>query len=209
MRVVGIHQVMLEHREHYRYGLTLSPIRGFRAMAATTSISVMCGIKMSLSAWGWVRLPTPETLCFIGILLDECTAIGRHEPRPKAAAQRTIRRRLPALVRPALPQESVYSFRVCRRAISTSVIGKVPITRSIATSATVARLSVMTTESVSSPVRCPIGVDTSTTTRLGWFARNRRLVIIATMTWDNPVCKLSAWIISAGRVFAVRKSEFG
>ena len=58
-------------------------------------------------------------------------------------------------------------------------------------------------------MRCPMGVKTSTTTRLEWFARNRRLVIIATMTWDSPVCELSAWTISSGRVFAVRKSELG
>jgi hypothetical protein len=54
-----------------------------------------------------------------------------------------------------------------------------------------------------------MGVDTSITIRLGWSARNRRLVIIATMTWNNPVCKLSAWTIHAGRVFAVRRSELG
>src|SRR5262245_6169970 len=65
-------------------------------------------------------------------------------------------------VRPAPPSESVYSFSVCRSAVSTAVIGKVPITRSI-----------------------------------------------ATMTWDKPVCMLSTWTISAGRVFAVRKSELG
>src|SRR5215475_2944916 len=118
--------------------------------------------------------------------------------RPRRGASHTVQthachkayavaRRLQRHVRPARRQESVDSFRVCRKAVSTSVIGKVPITRSIATSATVARLSGITTESVRSPDRCPIGVATSTTTRLGWLARNRRLVIIATMTWGNPV----------------------
>ena len=46
----------------------------------------------------------------------------------------------------------IYSPSVCRRALSTSLIGKVPMTRSIATSAIVARLSVATTESVSKPL---------------------------------------------------------
>lgn len=63
----------------------------------------------------------------------------------------------------APPQESVYRFSVCRRAVSTSVIGRMPTIRSITTSAMVARLSVITTESVSSPDSCPTGVDTSNT----------------------------------------------
>src|SRR6266702_7675346 len=57
----------------------------------------------------------------------------------------------------------VYNYSVCRKAVSISVIGRVPIILSIAASAMVARLSVITTESVRSPDRCPMGVDTSIT----------------------------------------------
>jgi hypothetical protein len=44
-----------------------------------------------------------------------------------------------------------YSPRVWRRATSTLAMGRVPITRSISVSAIVARLSVITTESVNKP----------------------------------------------------------
>ena len=60
-----------------------------------------------------------------------------------------------------------YKSNVCRRDLSTSVIGSVTMTRSIATSAIVARLSVITTESVSKPECCPSGVDRRTRIRLG------------------------------------------
>jgi hypothetical protein len=44
-----------------------------------------------------------------------------------------------------------YKYRVWRNALSISAMGKVPIMRSISLSAIVARLSVITTESVSRP----------------------------------------------------------
>lgn len=44
---------------------------------------------------------------------------------------------------------------VRRRAVSTSAMGRLPITRSIAASRIVARLSVATTESVNNPDCCP------------------------------------------------------
>lgn len=44
-------------------------------------------------------------------------------------------------------------------------------------------------------------------TRLGWFARERLLEIIATIVCGRPVFRLSACTINAGRRFAVRRSE--
>jgi hypothetical protein len=58
--------------------------------------------------------------------------------------------------------------RICRSAVSTSVIGSiVPITLSISFSSTVARLSVMITESVFSPLLTPIAVASEMAIRLG------------------------------------------
>ena len=55
---------------------------------------------------------------------------------------------------------------VCRSAASTPVIGIRPMARSISESAIVARLSVITMESVSSPVFQPSGLFNTTMTRL-------------------------------------------
>ena len=67
-----------------------------------------------------------------------------------------------------------------------------PITRSISASNTVARLSVITTESVLSPICRPSAEDCDTLTRLGWPARERLLEIIASTTCGRPVCNWSA-----------------
>jgi hypothetical protein len=56
-----------------------------------------------------------------------------------------------------------------------------PILRSISESRTVARLSVITTESESRPIRLPAGEDRATATRLGGPARDGLLVIMTTI----------------------------
>jgi len=80
-------------------------------------------------------------------------------------------------------QVLVNNPKVCLNALSTSLIGIFPITRSTATSERVARLSVITTESLNKPESLPADESKLINTRLGWLARNTRLVIIATMTW--------------------------
>jgi hypothetical protein len=66
-------------------------------------------------------------------------------------------------------------------------MGKFPMTRSIATSAIVAKLSVIMTESARRPDRLPSANERCTMTRLGWFARAILLLTMATMTWGNPL----------------------
>ena len=56
----------------------------------------------------------------------------------------------------------------------------------------VARLSVITTESVNKPESLPAFDSNSTSTRLGWLARKVLLVIITTITCCNSVPKSSA-----------------
>src|ERR1019366_1386562 len=103
-----------------------------------------------------------------------------------------------------------YSARVVRNAASSSrASGRVPITRSISEWRTVARLSVMITESINSPDPSPPSLATRTTTRLGCPARAMLLVIIATIVWGNPESSWSAWTTSAGRSFDVRRFESG
>src|SRR5688572_24822176 len=81
--------------------------------------------------------------------------------------------------------------------------------RSISVCRMVATLSVMITESVSSPIARPSGEDLGTCTLLGWPARDMLLVIIATIVCGSPVFKLSGMMTSAGRRFAVRRFESG
>ena len=76
-------------------------------------------------------------------------------------------------------------------------------------SITVAKLSVITTESVNKPDCLPSGVASETETRLGCFARDKLLLTIASTTCGNFVCSLSRCTTSAGRDFAVCKFEFG
>src|SRR6185295_13911745 len=102
-----------------------------------------------------------------------------------------------------------YRASVCRRACSTLSIGKLPTTRWISVWVTVARLSVITTESVSSPDCRPSAAARRIVTRLAWPARERLLVIIATMTCERPVPRSSAWMTRTGRSLAVRRLESG
>src|SRR5437660_1697003 len=67
----------------------------------------------------------------------------------------------------------------------------------------------MITESVRKPDCCPSGVASATNTRLGCPARERLLVIIATVVWGRPVFRLSAWTTKTGRGFEVRRLESG
>ena len=78
--------------------------------------------------------------------------------------------------------------KVARNAASSSVVpGKVPITRSISEECTVARLSVMITESVNSPDRLPLSLEANTLILDGCPPRAMLLVIIATIVWDSSV----------------------
>jgi hypothetical protein len=77
----------------------------------------------------------------------------------------------------------IYSANVFLSAASTSAMSGIsPITEWIALSKTVARLSVMITESAKRPYDIPVGEDKATDTRLGWPARDRFDVIIARTT---------------------------
>ena len=78
------------------------------------------------------------------------------------------------------------------KALSIVFIGSLPITRSMAISVMVARLSVITTESVSNPEFFPSDDSNFTSTRLECLARNVLLVIIATMTCGKSVPNSSA-----------------
>ncbi len=102
-----------------------------------------------------------------------------------------------------------YKLKVCRNAASVSFMGTEPMTRVMTIAATVAKLSAMITESDSKPDCLPSGVASAISTRLGWFARVKLLLIIASTICDKPVCKLSRCTTRAGRVLAVRKSELG
>lgn len=84
-----------------------------------------------------------------------------------------------------------------------------PIARSISASNTVAKLSVMMTESVRNPICRPSMDARETTTRLGCPDRPRLLEIMARMIWGKPVCRLLACTTNAGRRFAVRRLESG
>src|SRR5262249_35059195 len=64
-------------------------------------------------------------------------------------------------------------------------------------------------ESFFRPDCLPAAVVRETLTRLGCPARARLPVIIATITWGNPVPRLSACTTKAGRPLAVRKLESG
>ena len=72
------------------------------------------------------------------------------------------------------------------------------MTRLIALSVTVARLSVRTTESMSRPDCRPSDEVSRIVTRLGWLVRPSWLLIMATMAWLIPVCKPSAWTTGPG-----------
>ncbi len=96
-----------------------------------------------------------------------------------------------------------------RNALLMRLIGNDPITLLMAASLTVARLSVITTESAKRPACFPSGEDSSTVTRLGWPARTIWLVIMARIICDRPPFRASLCTTSAGRVFAEMRSEFG
>src|SRR5205085_2898447 len=81
--------------------------------------------------------------------------------------------------------------------------------RSISVSRIVARLSVITTESIRIPVCLPCEEARLIVTRLSRLARAILLVIIATITWGKPVPRFSACTTNAGRRFAVRRLESG
>ena len=91
---------------------------------------------------------------------------------------------------------TLYKPSVCFKALSIAFIGSLPITRSTAISVMVAKLSVITTESVSNPEFFPSDDSNFTSTRLGCLARNVLLVIIATMTCGKSVSKSSACTIN-------------
>jgi hypothetical protein len=84
-----------------------------------------------------------------------------------------------------------------------------PIVRSISEWRTVARLSVMMTESRSKPEPTADWSSNRTITRLGCSARDMLLVIIAKSVCGRFPSKSSASTIRAGRRFEVRKLESG
>jgi hypothetical protein len=103
-----------------------------------------------------------------------------------------------------------YKPSVRRSAASTRAMsGKWPSLLAIALSKIVARLSVITTESVRSPAAVASEEWRGIKTRLAWPRRARLLVIIETKTCGSPVRRSSASTTSAGRCLHVTRSLFG
>jgi hypothetical protein len=103
------------------------------------SVADHCYVVAAVDAAGNVSAPSNSFYLNYGLL-------------PVSSLKVTVTGSIPPLIQRVRRSSSVgYRFRVCRRAASTSAMGRLPMERSIAASEMVARLSVITTESVSKP----------------------------------------------------------